>query len=108
MRPRPRLRQHVLRIAQRAILERQAAAANAAIELVAHGDAKSSKVIGRAIKDINLPSGTTIGAVIRDEEVLIAHDSTVIESGDHVIMFLVDKKYIRDAERLFQVGLSFF
>ncbi|BAP42396.1 Trk system potassium transporter TrkA [Pseudomonas sp. 21LCFQ02] len=79
-----------------------------AIELVAHGDAKSSKVIGRAIKDINLPNGTTIGAIIRDEEVLIAHDSTVIESGDHVIMFLVDKKYIRDAERLFQVGLSFF
>ena len=79
-----------------------------AIELVAHGDAKSSKVIGRAIKEINLPNGTTIGAIIRDEEVLIAHDSTVIESGDHVIMFLVDKKYIRDAERLFQVGLSFF
>ncbi|KQQ53644.1 potassium transporter peripheral membrane component [Pseudomonas sp. Leaf127] len=79
-----------------------------AIELVAHGDAKSSKVIGRPLKDINLPSGTTIGAIIRDQEVLIAHDSTMIESGDHVIMFLVDKKYIRDAERLFQVGLSFF
>lgn len=79
-----------------------------AIEVVAHGDPKSSKVIGRAIKDIVLPSGTTIGAIIRADEVLIAHDATVIESGDHVIMFLVDKKYIRDVERLFQVGLSFF
>jgi trk system potassium uptake protein TrkA len=79
-----------------------------AIEAVAHGDAKSSKVIGRAIRDIQLPPGTTIGAIIRDEEVLIAHDSTVIESGDHVILFLVDKKYIREVERLFQVGLSFF
>ncbi|GFM80343.1 Trk system potassium transport protein TrkA [Pseudomonas cichorii] len=79
-----------------------------AIEAVAHGDAKSSKVIGKAIKDIILPHGTTIGAIIRDEEVLIAHDITVIESGDHVILFLVDKKYIRDVERLFQVGLSFF
>ena len=79
-----------------------------AIEVVAHGDAKSSKVIGKAIRDIILPQGTTIGAIIRDEEVLIAHDITVIESGDHVIMFLVDKKYIRDVERLFQVGLSFF
>jgi trk system potassium uptake protein len=28
--------------------------------------------------------------------VLIAHDNTVIETGDHVILFLVDKKYIRD------------
>ena len=79
-----------------------------AIEVVAHGDPKSSKVIGRAIKDIALPSGTTIGAIIRADEVLIAHDATVIASGDHVIMFLVDKKYIRDVERLFQVGLSFF
>ncbi|RRV09077.1 Trk system potassium transporter TrkA [Pseudomonas sp. v388] len=79
-----------------------------AIEVVAHGDSKSSKVIGRPIKDIALPQGTTIGAIIRKDEVLIAHDITMIESGDHVIMFLVDKKYIRDVERLFQVGLSFF
>ncbi|YCH21889.1 Trk system potassium transporter TrkA [Pseudomonas sp. D1-3] len=79
-----------------------------ALEVIAHGDARSSKVVGKAIKDISLPSGTTIGAIIRDEQVLIAHDITVIESGDHVILFLMDKKHIRDVERLFQVGLTFF
>ncbi|UPF04085.1 Trk system potassium transporter TrkA [Pseudomonas mosselii] len=79
-----------------------------AIEAVAHGDSKSSKVVGKAIEDISLPPGTTIGAIIRDEEVLIAHDDTVIESGDHVILFVVDKKHIRDVEKLFHVGLSFF
>jgi len=79
-----------------------------AIEAIAHGDSKSSKVIGRSIGEINLPPGTTIGAIIRDEEVLIAHDSTVINAGDHVILFLVDKKHIRDVEKLFHVGLSFF
>lgn len=79
-----------------------------AIEVVAHGDAKSSKVVGRMIEQISLPPGTTIGAIIREDEVLIAHDDTLILSGDHVIMFLVDKKYIREIERLFQVGLSFF
>lgn len=79
-----------------------------AIEAIAHGDARSSKVIGRAIGQINLPSGTTIGAIIRQDEVMIAHDNTVIESGDHVILFVVDKKYIRDVEQLFHVGLSFF
>lgn len=63
-----------------------------AIEAIAHGDSKSSKVIGKAIRDIGLPPGTTIGAIIRDEEVLIAHDDTVIATGDHVILFLVDKK----------------
>ncbi|MGO4001702.1 MULTISPECIES: Trk system potassium transporter TrkA [Pseudomonas] len=79
-----------------------------AIEAIAHGDAKSSKVIGKAIENIALPPGATIGAIIRDEEVLIAHDDTVIEAGDHVILFLVDKKHIRDVEKLFHVGLSFF
>lgn len=78
-----------------------------AIEAIAHGDSKSSKVVGRMIKEINLPPGTTIGAISRNEEVIIAHDDTRIESGDHVILFLVDKKYIRDVERLFQLGLSF-
>jgi trk system potassium uptake protein TrkA len=79
-----------------------------AIEVIAHGDSRSSKVVGRAIGKIALPPGTTIGAVIRDEEGLIAHDNTVIESGDHVILVLVDKKHIRDVERLFQAGLTFF
>jgi len=78
-----------------------------AIEIIAHGDTRSSRVVGRAIRDIRLPPGTTIGAVVRNEEVLIAHDSTVIESGDHVILFVIDKKHIRDVERLFQVGLTF-
>ncbi|AWY42022.1 Trk system potassium transporter TrkA [Pseudomonas putida] len=79
-----------------------------AIEAIAHGDAKSSKVIGKAIENIGLPPGATIGAIIRDEEVIIAHDDTVIQTGDHVILFLVDKKHIRDVEKLFHVGLSFF
>ena len=79
-----------------------------AIEAIAHGDAKSSKVIGKSIENIGLPPGTTIGAIIRDEEVIIAHDDTVIAAGDHVILFLVDKKHIRDVEKLFHVGLSFF
>lgn len=79
-----------------------------AIEAVAHGDSRSSKVVGRKIGEIDLPPGTTIGAIVRNEEVLIAHDSTLIESEDHVILFVIDKKHIRDVERLFQVGLTFF
>tara|TARA_R110000796_G_scaffold88164_9_gene189884 strand:+ start:8405 stop:9778 length:1374 start_codon:yes stop_codon:yes gene_type:complete len=79
-----------------------------AIEAVAHGDSRSSKVVGRRIGEINLPPGTTIGAIVREDEVLIAHDSTMIESEDHVVLFVIDKKHIRDVERLFQVGLTFF
>lgn len=79
-----------------------------AIEAVAHGDEKSSKVVGRSVEDIDLPEGCTIGAIVRKEEVIIAHDHTIIESGDHVILFLIDKRRTADVERLFQVGFTFF
>ena len=79
-----------------------------AIEAIAHGDERSSKVVGRRIEDINLPEGTTIGAVVRGKEVLVAHHDLVVESNDHVILFVVDKRRIREVERLFQVGLTFF
>ncbi len=79
-----------------------------AIEAIAHGDKRSSKVIGRKVKDIRLPPGATIGAIIRDEEVLISDGQAVIQAEDHVIIFVMDKKYIRDVERLFQPGLTFF
>ena len=78
-----------------------------AIEAVAHGDVNSSKVVGRAIEDISLPGGTTIGAIVRDKEVIIAHHDTVIESDDHIILFVVDKNRIPEVERLFQVGITF-
>jgi trk system potassium uptake protein TrkA len=79
-----------------------------AMEAIAHGDKNTSKVVGRQIADINLPEGTTIGAIVRDDKVYIAHDDIVIETDDHVIMFMVDKKHIAELEKLFQVGLTFF
>jgi trk system potassium uptake protein TrkA len=79
-----------------------------AIEAVAHGDHKSSRVVGRAVDEIRLPSGTTIGAIVRGDEVVIAHHDTVIKTDDHVILFMSDKKCIQEVERLFQVGVTFF
>lgn len=78
-----------------------------AIEAIAHGEPKSSKVVGKHIEDIKLPPGTTIGAIVRGKEVIIAHHDTVVQSEDHVILFLVDKKFIPVVERLFQVGITF-
>ncbi|ROR98994.1 trk system potassium uptake protein TrkA [Sinobacterium caligoides] len=79
-----------------------------AIEIVAHGDSRSSRVVGKAIGDISLPSGVTIGAILRDDEVLIAHKKITIQTDDHVILFLVDKHKSREVAQLFQVGFGFF
>ncbi len=78
-----------------------------AIEAIAHGDKSTSKVVGRAIEEIKLPPGTTLGAILRGDEVIIAHGNTIIEGEDHVILFLVDKRHITDVEKLFQVAVTF-
>jgi trk system potassium uptake protein TrkA len=91
-----------------------------ALELIAHGDYNSSHVVGRRIEEINLPKGTTIGAIVRraapadgaaaiaaDVRVIIAHHDVVIETDDHVIVFVVNKHMVSKVEKLFQVDIGF-
>jgi trk system potassium uptake protein len=78
-----------------------------AIEAIAHGTPENSKVVGRTIQDIPLPPGTTIGAIVRGDDVIMAHHDTLVQSEDHIILFLVDKRRIPDVEKLFQVGFTF-
>ncbi|MCK5893506.1 MAG: Trk system potassium transporter TrkA [Endozoicomonadaceae bacterium] len=79
-----------------------------AIEVIAHGDKTNSKVIGRTIGAIELPLGTSIEAVVRSDQVLIAHDHIELQSDDHIILLLTDRKRVNDVEKLFQVGITFF
>ncbi|MBM6550669.1 Trk system potassium transporter TrkA [Marinomonas ostreistagni] len=79
-----------------------------ALEAVAHGDYRSSKVVGRSIAQIHLPEGATIGAIVRGDEVILATGDVMIQAEDHVIIFVSNKKQIPAVEQLFQVGLSFF
>lgn len=79
-----------------------------AIEITARGDSKSSRVVGRRVEDIHLPEGASIGAIVRGEDVIMAHGTTILRTDDRVILFLTDKKRIRDVEKLFQVGFTFF
>jgi len=78
-----------------------------AIEAIALGDRRSSKVVGRSLEELDLPEGTTIVGIVREEDVIIAHHDTVIEEHDHVLLFVPDKKQIHAVERLFQVTATF-
>lgn len=97
-----------------------------ALELVAHGDARHCKVIGRRLEELDLPDGATIAAIVRQTgtsrteyrdlvpyevpivEVIMAHHDTVIRPDDHVIVFCTSKKLVARVEKLFQVGWGFF
>jgi trk system potassium uptake protein TrkA len=77
------------------------------IEVVAHGDAASSKVVGTAINKIKLPHGIEIGAVVRGESDLIFERDTIIEAEDRVLIFAEDSKRVTSVEELFQVSATF-
>lgn len=78
-----------------------------AIEAIAHGDETSSKVVGRPIGSIRLPEGTTIGAIVRGDDVVMAHHDFVVAEGDHLILFLTDRRHVEAVEKLFQVGVAY-
>jgi len=75
-----------------------------AIEAVAHGEARESRVVGRRVDEVQLPRGATISAIVRGDEVLMAHHDTQIKADDHVILFIADRRQIDEVERLFEVG----
>jgi trk system potassium uptake protein TrkA len=83
-----------------------------ALEVTAHGDRASSKVVGRRIDELPLPSGAQIGAVVRGEgdaaKVIIPHHDTMIEGEDRLVIFLPRKRMVRDVEKLFQVSATYF
>jgi trk system potassium uptake protein TrkA len=83
-----------------------------ALEGIARGDVKTSKLVGRKIEEISLPKGARFGAIVRGAgkqcQVLMPHHDTVIETDDHVIIFIPDKRSVREVEKLFQVSATFF
>lgn len=100
-----------------------------ALEIVARGDRKTSRVVGRAVDDIRLPDQAHFGLVVRGlpdpmaeppaqagaglpvptvPQVIIPSGETVIESNDHVVIFVPHKRLIRDVEKLFRVSAAFF
>ncbi|MEE8527025.1 MAG: Trk system potassium transporter TrkA [Gammaproteobacteria bacterium] len=78
-----------------------------AMEVVAHGDMRTSRVVGRTIEELPLPAGTTISAIVRGNDVVMAHHDTVIESDDHVILFITEREHVSKVERLFETDVTF-
>src|SRR6202046_308599 len=51
-----------------------------ALEAVVHGDENNSRIVGRRVEEIILPEGTSIGAIVRGEDVIMAHHDTVVQA----------------------------
>ena len=79
-----------------------------AIEIIAHGDEKTSRVVGLPLSKLKLSAMTRIGAIVRNKEVIMPEADMVLEAEDHVILFVSNTKEVREIEKLFQVSANFF
>lgn len=77
-----------------------------AIELILHGTRDTSQVIGRPLEHIDFPQGCTVAAVVRHDKVIMAHNNLILETGDHVILLLLKRRYVKQVETLFQLNLT--
>ena len=77
-------------------------------EVIIHGDKNTSKVVSKKISDLELPQGCRIGAIYRNESVILAQGDIEICSEDRLIIFLLNKRDFPKLAKLFQVGIGFF
>ncbi len=73
-----------------------------AIEAIAHRDNRSLSVVGLRVDQVKLPKGVVLGSLIRDRKIIPIHHDTVFEENDHIVMFALDKKLVKNIESYFQ------
>ncbi|MCP5181257.1 MAG: Trk system potassium transporter TrkA [Pseudomonadales bacterium] len=78
-----------------------------AMEVVVHGDQRTSKIVGRALARLKLPETARVAAIVRDGKVMIAHDTLVVQDRDSLILFVADRASAKKVEKLLQVGFAF-
>ncbi|MEO5337694.1 MAG: Trk system potassium transporter TrkA [Magnetospirillum sp. WYHS-4] len=68
---------------------------------------ETSSLVGQPLRDVKLPDGVLVGAVVRGTEVISPRGNTVIEDKDRVVMFAAAAA-VRKVEKMFAVQLEFF
>ena len=68
---------------------------------------ETSTLIGKTIRDAEIPEGVLIGAIVRGDEVVIPRAGTALRASDRVVMFVATEA-VKEVERLFAVRLEYF
>jgi trk system potassium uptake protein TrkA len=76
-------------------------------ELIEAEALETSALVNTALKDVNLPAGVLLGAIVRDTEIITPRGNTVVQVGDRVVLFAAADQ-VRNVEKMFSVELEFF
>ena len=62
---------------------------------------------GTELRKLTLPSGVIFGAIIRHEEIVIPDGNSIVEDGDHLVIFVL-RSAIKKLEKFLGVKLELF
>ncbi|MEW5703336.1 MAG: Trk system potassium transporter TrkA [Pseudomonadota bacterium] len=76
-------------------------------EIIEADALETSSLVGKPLREIDLPDSILIGVIVRGDQVIIPRGGTTILAGDRVILFAAAAA-VKKVEKLFTVGLEFF
>jgi len=75
-----------------------------AVEFIA---LETSEITNKPLKNVKIPKGTIIGAIIREDTIIIPGGDSIIQPGDHVILVAL-RSAIPKVEKILTVKLDYF
>jgi trk system potassium uptake protein TrkA len=76
-------------------------------ELIEAEALETSSLVGVPLREAKLPDGVVLGALVRNDDIIIPRGDTVVKAGDLVILFAASEA-VKKVEKLFAVKLEFF
>jgi len=76
-------------------------------ELIEAEALETSTLVGKPLREVRLPAGVLLGAIVRGTQVISPRGATVVQAGDRVILFAAADA-VKKVEKMFAVRLEFF
>ncbi len=68
---------------------------------------ETSGLVGMPLKETELPANVLVGAIVREDEVIVPRSNSVIQVNDRVVLFAAAEA-VREVEKMFSVRLEYF
>ena len=76
-------------------------------ELIEAEALETSDLVGTPLKEVNLPEGVLLGAIVRNGKMICPRGTTVVQAKDRVVLFATEEA-VREVEKMFAVQLEYF
>lgn len=97
----------ILQHVRRGSIRRVHSLRDGAAEVIEAEALETSGLVGKPLHAANLPHGIIVGAIVRQDKVIMPRADTTVEIGDRVIIFALAEQ-VKKVEKLFAVRLEFF